>query len=51
MNMFVLRPLLPEGSIPTAFGGVLPFLWAGVIRSRDPDRIPDPEPVAAGMMK
>ena len=32
MNTFVLRPLLPEVSIATVFGGVLPFLWTDVIR-------------------
>ena len=32
MNMLVLRPLLPEGSTAMVFGGVPPFMWAGVIR-------------------
>src|SRR5437667_278098 len=32
MNMFVLRTLLPEVSTSTVFSGVLPFMWADVIR-------------------
>src|SRR5438477_12651944 len=32
MNMFVLRTLLPEISTTTIFRGVLPFMWADVIR-------------------
>ncbi|PYN96034.1 MAG: C4-dicarboxylate ABC transporter permease [Candidatus Rokuibacteriota bacterium] len=32
MNMFVLRTLLPEVSTATVFSGVLPFMWADVIR-------------------
>jgi len=32
MNMFVLRTLLPEVSTGTVFSGVLPFMWADVIR-------------------
>jgi tripartite ATP-independent transporter DctM subunit len=32
MNMFVLRTLLPEVSTSTVFSGVLPFMWADVVR-------------------
>jgi TRAP-type mannitol/chloroaromatic compound transport system permease large subunit len=32
MNMFVLRTLLPQVSTGTVFSGVLPFMWADVIR-------------------
>jgi C4-dicarboxylate transporter, DctM subunit len=32
MNMFVLRTLLPHVSTGTVFRGVMPFLWADVIR-------------------
>ena len=32
MNMFVLKTLLPEVSTATVFSGVLPFMWADVIR-------------------
>jgi C4-dicarboxylate transporter, DctM subunit len=32
MNMFVLRTLLPEVSTTTVFRGVLPFMWADVVR-------------------
>jgi tripartite ATP-independent transporter DctM subunit len=32
MNMFVLRTLLPEVSTGTVFSGVLPFMWADVLR-------------------
>ena len=32
MNMFVLKALLPEVSTETVFRGVLPFMWADVIR-------------------
>ena len=32
MNMFVLRTLLPQVSTGTIFSGVLPFMWADVIR-------------------
>src|SRR5437660_12691941 len=32
MNMFVLKTLLPEISTTTIFSGVLPFMWADVIR-------------------
>jgi tripartite ATP-independent transporter DctM subunit len=32
MNMFVLRTLIPEVSTATIFSGVLPFMWADVIR-------------------
>jgi len=32
MNMFVLRTLLPEVSTGSIFSGVLPFMWADVIR-------------------
>jgi C4-dicarboxylate transporter, DctM subunit len=32
MNMFVLRTLLPEVSTATIFRGVLPFMWADVVR-------------------
>jgi C4-dicarboxylate transporter, DctM subunit len=32
MNMFVLKSLLPEVSTGTIFSGVLPFMWADVIR-------------------
>ena len=32
MNMFVLRTLIPEVSTSTIFSGVLPFMWADVIR-------------------
>jgi len=32
MNMFVLRTLIPELSTATIFSGVLPFMWADVLR-------------------
>jgi TRAP-type C4-dicarboxylate transport system permease large subunit len=32
MNMFVLRTLIPEVSTGTIFSGVLPFMWADVVR-------------------
>lgn len=32
MNMFVLKTLLPEVSTSTVFRGVMPFMWADVIR-------------------
>ena len=32
MNMFVLKTLLPEVSTGTVFSGVLPFMWADVLR-------------------
>jgi C4-dicarboxylate transporter, DctM subunit len=32
MNMFVLKTLLPQVSTATIFSGVLPFMWADVIR-------------------
>ena len=32
MNMFVLRTLLPEVSTSTVFSGVLPFMWADIVR-------------------
>src|SRR5205814_2086798 len=32
MNMFVLRTLIPELSTATIFSGVLPFMWADVVR-------------------
>ena len=32
MNMFVLRTLIPELSTASIFSGVLPFMWADVIR-------------------
>src|ERR1044072_5030031 len=32
MNMFVLRTLLPHVSTATVFSGVLPFMWADVVR-------------------
>ena len=32
MNMFVLRTLLPEVPTGTVFRGVMPFMWADVIR-------------------
>jgi len=32
MNMFVLRTLLPEVPTGTVFSGVLPFMWADVLR-------------------
>ena len=32
MNMFVLRTLLPEVPTGTVFSGVLPFMWADVVR-------------------
>jgi len=32
MNMFVLKTLLPEVSTATVFSGVLPFMWADVVR-------------------
>jgi tripartite ATP-independent transporter DctM subunit len=32
MNLFVLKTLLPEVSTGTVFRGVLPFMWADVIR-------------------
>jgi tripartite ATP-independent transporter DctM subunit len=32
MNMFVLKTLLPHVSTSTVFSGVLPFMWADVVR-------------------
>ena len=32
MNMFVLRTLLPNVSTATIFSGVMPFMWADVLR-------------------
>jgi len=32
MNMFVLRTLIPHVSIATIYRGVMPFMWADVIR-------------------
>jgi tripartite ATP-independent transporter DctM subunit len=32
MNLFVLRSLLPGVATPTIFRGVIPFLWADVLR-------------------
>ena len=32
MNMFVLKSLLPEVSTGTVFRGVMPFMWADVVR-------------------
>ena len=32
MNMFVLKTLLPEVSTGTVFSGVMPFMWADVVR-------------------
>ena len=32
MNMFVLRTLLPHVTTSTVFSGVLPFMWADVVR-------------------
>ena len=32
MNMFVLKTLLPHVSTGTVFRGVLPFMWADVVR-------------------
>jgi tripartite ATP-independent transporter DctM subunit len=32
MNMFVLRTLLPEVGTATIFSGVMPFMWADVLR-------------------
>ena len=32
MNMFVLRTLLPDVGTATVFSGVLPFMWADVVR-------------------
>jgi len=32
MNMFVLRTLLPQVSTATVFSGVLPFMWADIVR-------------------
>ena len=32
MNMFVLKTLLPEVSTGTIFSGVMPFMWADVVR-------------------
>ena len=32
MNMFVLKTLLPEVSTGTVFSGVMPFMWADVLR-------------------
>jgi C4-dicarboxylate transporter DctM subunit len=32
MNMFVLKTLLPQVSTGTVFQGVLPFMWADVLR-------------------
>jgi TRAP-type mannitol/chloroaromatic compound transport system permease large subunit len=32
MNMFVLRTLLPHVSTSTIYRGVMPFMWADVLR-------------------
>ena len=32
MNIFVLKTLLPEVPTGTVFKGVMPFLWADVVR-------------------
>jgi TRAP-type C4-dicarboxylate transport system permease large subunit len=32
MNMFVLKTLLPQVSTGTIFSGVMPFMWADVLR-------------------
>lgn len=32
MNMFVLNSLLPNVGLPAIFKGVLPFMWADVVR-------------------
>jgi TRAP-type C4-dicarboxylate transport system permease large subunit len=32
MNMFVLKTLLPEVPTSTVFRGVIPFMWADVVR-------------------
>src|SRR5437762_1153577 len=32
MNMFVQRTLLPQVSTATVFSGVLPFMWADIVR-------------------
>ena len=32
MNMFVLKTLLPEVPTATVFRGVMPFMWADIIR-------------------
>ena len=32
MNMFVLKTLLPEVPTSTVFRGVMPFMWADVVR-------------------
>lgn len=32
MNMFVLKTLLPEVPTGTVFRGVMPFMWADVLR-------------------
>jgi TRAP-type mannitol/chloroaromatic compound transport system permease large subunit len=32
MNMFVLRTLIPHVSLATIYRGVMPFMWADVIR-------------------
>jgi TRAP-type mannitol/chloroaromatic compound transport system permease large subunit len=32
MNMFVLRTLIPHVSIAIIYRGVMPFMWADVIR-------------------
>jgi C4-dicarboxylate transporter, DctM subunit len=32
MNMFVLKTLLPQVSTGTIFSGVMPFMWADVVR-------------------
>jgi TRAP-type C4-dicarboxylate transport system permease large subunit len=32
MNMFVLKTLLPDVSMGTIFSGVMPFMWADVLR-------------------
>jgi C4-dicarboxylate transporter, DctM subunit len=32
MNMFVLKTLLPHVSTATIFRGVMPFMWADVVR-------------------
>ena len=39
MNMFVLKTLLPEVSTGTVFSGVMPFMWADVIRLAIPGRV------------
>jgi hypothetical protein len=47
MNMFVLRTLLPDVSAATIFSGVLPFMWADVVRLGLPRRRPLARPLAA----